>query len=39
MFNGMKTAEATNMKHSQGRVTLQHGAGTVKFRKFEIQPL
>ncbi len=39
MFNGMKTAEATDMKHGQGRVTLQHGAGTVKFRKFEIQPL
>jgi len=39
MFNGMKTSEATNMKHGQGRVTLQYGAGTVKFRKFEIQPL
>jgi hypothetical protein len=38
MLNGMKTAEATDMKHGQGRVTLQYGAGTVKFRKFEIQP-
>jgi hypothetical protein len=37
-FNGMKTAEATDMKFGQGRVALQHGAGTVKFRKFEIQP-
>jgi hypothetical protein len=39
MFNGMKTAEAMDTKHGQGRVTLQYGAGTVKFRKFEIQPL
>jgi hypothetical protein len=39
MFNGMKTSEANNSKLGQGRVTLQHGAGTVKFRKFEIQRL
>jgi hypothetical protein len=39
MFNGMKTSEANNTKHGQGRVTMQYGAGTVKFRKFEIQPL
>ena len=38
MFNGVKTAEATDTKHGQGRVALQYGAGTVKFRKFEIQP-
>jgi len=38
MFNGMKTAEATDMKFGQGRVALQRGAGLVKFRKFEIQP-
>ena len=38
MLNGMKTAEATDTKHGQGRVALQYGAGTVKFRKFEIQP-
>jgi hypothetical protein len=38
MFNGMKTAEATDTRHGQGRVALQRGAGTVKFRKFEIQP-
>jgi hypothetical protein len=38
MFNGVKTAEATNTKHGQGRISLQYGAGTVKFRKFEIQP-
>jgi hypothetical protein len=36
MFNGMKTAEAMDTKFGQGRVTLQYGAGTVKFRKFEI---
>jgi hypothetical protein len=35
----MKTAEAMSTKHGQGRVTIQHGAGTVKVRKFEIQPL
>jgi hypothetical protein len=38
MLNGMKTAEATDMKHGQGRIALQYGAGNVKFRKFEIQP-
>ena len=38
MLNGMKTAEANDTKFGQGRVTLQYGAGTVKFRKFEIQP-
>jgi hypothetical protein len=38
MFNGMKTAEAMDSKFGQGRVTLQYGAGTVKFRKFEIRP-
>jgi hypothetical protein len=38
MFNGMKTAEVTDTKFGQGRVALQYGAGTVKFRKFEIQP-
>ena len=38
-LNGMKTAEATDMKFGQGRVTLQYGGGgTVKYRKFEIQP-
>ena len=39
MFNGVKTAEANTTKHGQGRVTIQYGAGTVKVRKFEIQPL
>jgi Domain of Unknown Function (DUF1080) len=39
MFNGMKTSEATDMRYGQGRVTLQYGGGgTVKYRKFEIQP-
>jgi hypothetical protein len=38
MFNGMKTAEASDTKHGQGRIALQYGAGLVKFRKFEIQP-
>jgi hypothetical protein len=38
MLNGMKTAEATDNKHEQGRVALQYGTGNVKFRKFEIQP-
>jgi hypothetical protein len=38
MFNGIKTAEATDTKHPRGRIALQYGAGTVKFRKFEIQP-
>jgi hypothetical protein len=38
-LNGTKTAEATDNKHGQGRVALQYGAGRVKFRKFEIQPV
>ena len=25
MFNGMKTAEATDSKHGQGRIALQYG--------------
>ena len=38
MLNGMKTAEATDTKHGQGRVALQYAAGMVKFRRFDIQP-
>jgi hypothetical protein len=38
MFNGMKTSEATDTRFGQGRISLQYGSGTVKFRKFEIQP-
>jgi hypothetical protein len=39
MFNGVKSAEATDSKHARGRFALQYGAGLVKFRKVEISPL
>lgn len=39
ILNGTKTAEVKDNKHARGPVTLQYGAGVVKFRKVEIRPL
>jgi hypothetical protein len=39
MLNGEKTAELTNGLFAEGPITLQHGAGTIKFRKVAIKPL
>jgi hypothetical protein len=39
MLNGEKTAELTNNLFAEGPITLQHGAGTIKFRKVAIKPL
>ena len=36
MFNGVKTAEASDTKNPRGRIALQYGNGDVKFRKVEI---
>jgi hypothetical protein len=38
-LNGKKTAEVRNGLFSEGPITLQHGAGTIKFRKVAIKPL
>lgn len=39
MLNGQKTAELHNGLFSGGPIALQHGAGTIKFRKVAIKPL
>ena len=39
MLNGEKTAELTNSLFAEGPIALQHGAGTIKFRKVAIKPL
>ena len=38
-LNGKKTAEVRNALFAEGPLTLQHGAGTIKFRKVAIKPL
>ena len=38
-FNGVKSAEGMDTKNPRGRFALQYGAGLVKFRKLEIQPM
>jgi len=38
-LNGMKTAEAMDMKHARGPFALQYGAGVVKFRSVQVRPL
>jgi len=39
-LNGTKTVDgAENADHAEGRIALQYGVGTVKFRKVEIKPL
>jgi hypothetical protein len=39
MLNGQKTAELNNGLFAEGPITLQHGAGEIKFRKVAIKPL
>ena len=39
LLNGQKTAELHNGLFSQGPITLQHGAGTIKFRKVAVKVL
>ena len=39
VLNGQKTAEVHNGLFSEGPITLQHGAGQIKFRKVAIKPL
>jgi len=39
MLNGKKTVELRNGLFKEGPITLQHGAGTIKFRKVAIKPM
>ena len=39
MLNGRKTAELHNGLFAEGPFALQHGEGTIKFRKVAIKPL
>ena len=39
VLNGQKTAELRNSLFVEGPITLQHGAGVIKFRKVAIKPL
>ncbi|MCK1452840.1 DUF1080 domain-containing protein [Bradyrhizobium sp. 35] len=39
VLNGKKTAELRNGMFDEGWIALQHGAGTIKFRKVQIKPL
>ena len=39
VLNGEKTVELHNGIFAEGPITLQHGAGTIKFRKVAIKPL
>ena len=39
VFNGIRTAEAQDSKHARGPLSIQYGAGVVKFRKVQIKPL
>jgi len=38
-LNGQKTAEVKNGMFEEGHLTLQYGAGVIKFRKVAIKPL
>jgi len=38
MLNGQKTVELHNGLFAEGPITLQHGAGVMKFRKVAIKP-
>ena len=38
-LNGKKTSELHNGLFVEGPITLQHGAGTIKFRKVAVKPL
>ena len=39
ILNGQKTVELRNGLFVEGPITLQHGAGVIKFRKVAIKPL
>ena len=39
VLNGQKTAELHNGLFTEGPITLQHGAGVIKFRKVAVKPL
>ena len=39
MLNGQKTAQVHNGLFTEGPITLQHGAGVIKFRKVAVKPL
>jgi hypothetical protein len=39
VLNGQKTSEMRNGMFDEGAIALQHGAGSVKFRKVQIKPL
>ena len=39
VLNGQKTAELHNGLFTEGPLTLQHGAGVIKFRKVAVKPL
>jgi Domain of Unknown Function (DUF1080) len=39
VLNGTKTAELNNGLYAEGPIGLQHGNGTIKFRKVAIKPL
>jgi hypothetical protein len=39
VLNGQKTVELHNGLFAEGYITLQHGAGVIKFRKVAIKPL
>ena len=39
VLNGQKTAELHNGLYAEGPIGLQHGNGTIKFRKVAIKPL
>jgi hypothetical protein len=39
VLNGKTTVDVQNDKLSSGPIALQHGTGTIKFRKVEVKPL
>jgi hypothetical protein len=39
VLNGQTTAKLRNAMFDEGPIALQHGAGTIKFRKVEVKPL
>ncbi|HWC04552.1 MAG TPA: family 16 glycoside hydrolase [Methylomirabilota bacterium] len=39
VLNGQKTVDYRNGLFTEGPITLQHGAGVIKFRKVAIKPL
>jgi hypothetical protein len=39
ILNGIKTAELDHKQFAIGPIALQHGAGTIKFRKVQIKKL